>query len=57
MRVKRITVYKADNRSFKDVKKDKGINYQVPIENDNTDDFQAIFEEELHGKSNGMRKV
>ena len=48
MRVKQITVYKADNRSFKDVKKDKGINYQVPIEQDETDDFQAIFEEELH---------
>lgn len=48
MRVKRITVYKADNRLNKRLKKDKGMNYQVPIENDNTDDFQAIFEEELH---------
>lgn len=57
MRVKRITVYKADNRLNKRMKKDKGINYQVPIENNNTDDFQAIFEEELHGQSNGMRKV
>ena len=48
MRIKRITVYKADNRLNKRFKKDKGINYQVPIKNDNTDDFQAIFEEELH---------